>query len=157
MKVLLQCLPQTHNTQWSTSIWIKTNAQRCVRWSKMIWGSRWGLPQREFLTPQALRSRWSCRRSMLDPLQDTVCHSYTSVPPLTTRCRSLHRRASPLSPGMTTRLRCPLRVWYRCPSQTQRWLLCFPDPSRLDEWFHNSLNNHKKYAKAIIFKISVGV
>ncbi len=36
---------------------------------------------------------------------------FPSVLPLMTRCRSLHRRASSLSPGMTTRLRCPLRVW----------------------------------------------
>ncbi len=42
---------------------------------------------------------------------DRVHHVFPSVPPLMTRCRSLHRRASPLSPGMTTRLRCPLRVW----------------------------------------------
>ncbi len=31
--------------------------------SEVIWGSWWGLPQVQLLTPQALRSRWSCRRS----------------------------------------------------------------------------------------------
>ncbi len=55
--------------------------------SEVIWGSRWGLPQVEFLTPQALRSRWSCRRSALGPLLDRVHHAFPSVPPLTTRCR----------------------------------------------------------------------
>ncbi len=67
--------------------------------------------QEEFLTPQALRSRWGCRWSGLGPLQNGVHHLFPSVLPLTTRCRSLHRRASSLSPGMMTRLRCSLRVW----------------------------------------------
>ncbi len=67
------------------------------------------LPQEESLTPQALRSRWVCRWNGLGPLQSGVHHPFPSVLPLTTRCRSLHRRVSSLSPGMTTRLRCPLR------------------------------------------------
>ncbi len=79
--------------------------------SEVIWGLRWGLPQVEFLTPQALRSRRGYRWFGLGPLLSGVPHPFPSVPPLMTRCRSLHRRASPLSPGMTTRLRCPLRVW----------------------------------------------
>ncbi len=66
---------------------------------------------REFLTPQALRSRWVCCWSGLGPLQNGVHHPFPLVLPLTTRYRSLHQRASSLSPGMTTRLRCPLRVW----------------------------------------------
>ncbi len=79
--------------------------------SEVIWGLRSGLPQEESLTPQALRSRWGCRWNGLGPLQSGVHHPFPSVLPLTTRCRSLHRRVSSLSPGMTTRLRCPLRVW----------------------------------------------
>ncbi len=79
--------------------------------SEVIWGLRWGLPQVEFLTPQALRSRRGYRWFGLGPLLSGVPHPFPSVPPLMTRCQSLHRRASPLSPGMTTRLRCPLWVW----------------------------------------------
>ncbi len=60
--------------------------------SEVIWGLQWGLPQEEFLTPQALRSRWCCRWSGLGPLQNRVHHPFPSVLPLTTRCRSLHRR-----------------------------------------------------------------
>ncbi len=75
--------------------------------SEVIWGLRSGLPQEESLTPQALRSRWGCRWNGLGPLQSGVHHPFPSVLPLTTRCRSLHRRVSSLSPGMTTRLRCP--------------------------------------------------
>ncbi len=52
-----------------------------------------------------------CCWNGLGPLQSGVHHPFPSVLPLTTRCRSLHRRVSSLSPGMTTRLRCPLRVW----------------------------------------------
>ncbi len=58
-------------------------------------------------TPQPAGYHWFG----LGPLLSGVPHPFPSVPPLMTRCRSLHRRASPLSPGMTTRLRCPLRVW----------------------------------------------
>ncbi len=42
----------------------------------------------EFLTPQALRSRWGCRWNGLGPLQSGVHHPFPSVLPLTTRCRS---------------------------------------------------------------------
>ncbi len=78
--------------------------------SEVIEGHGEGFP-RGVLTPQALRSRWGCRWSGLGPLQNGVHRPFPSVLPLTTRCRSLHRRVSSLSPGMTTRLRCPLRVW----------------------------------------------
>ncbi len=70
--------------------------------------------------------------------------------PLTTRCRSLHRRVSSLSPGMTTRLRCPFgcgSVVRARPEMTAMLSRAAenvglvwnppprPDPSRLDEWF----------------------
>ncbi len=51
----------------------------------------------EFLTLQALCSRRGCRWIGLGPLQSGVLHPFPSVLPLTTRCRSLHRRALSLS------------------------------------------------------------
>ncbi len=76
------------------------------------WSQRWSeitvrASPSGVLTPQALRSRRGYRWFGLGPLLSGVPHPFPSVPPLMTRCRSLHRRASPLSPGMTTRLRCP--------------------------------------------------
>ncbi len=118
--------------------------------SEVIWGLRSGLPQEESLTPQALRSRWGCRWNGLGPLQSGVHHPFPSVLPLTTRCRSLHRRVSSLSgdddsaalppsgvvalsepdPEMTAMLSRAAEnvglVWNPPPR---------PDPSRLDEWF----------------------
>ncbi len=43
---------------------------RCLVESEVIWGSQWGLHQEEFLTPQALRSRWGCHWSGLGHLQN---------------------------------------------------------------------------------------
>ncbi len=57
---------------------------------QVIWGLRWGLPQVEFLTPQALHSRRGCHRIRLGPLQSGVHPLFPSVLPLTTRHWSLH-------------------------------------------------------------------
>ncbi len=78
----------------------------------------------EFLTSQALRSRRGCSWIGLGPLQSEVHHPFPSVLPLMTGCRLLHQRALSLSPGMTTRLRCPLQV------VRARWL-SFPRPLRI--------------------------
>ncbi len=59
--------------------------------SEVIWGLRWGLPQVEFLTLQALRIRRRWRWIGLGPLQSGVHHPFPSVLPLTTGCWSLHR------------------------------------------------------------------
>ncbi len=55
-------------------------AALCPVESEVIWGSQWGLPQEEFLTPQALRSRWGCRWSEMGPLQSGVHHPFPSWP-----------------------------------------------------------------------------
>ncbi len=73
-----------------------------VAW--VVWGLWWGLPLRVTnlpgpLTPLALRSQWICPRNALD-LLNKVYQPYPSALPPTTRCRLLHRRASPLSLGM---------------------------------------------------------
>ncbi len=80
------------------------------------WSQRWfedygeGFPKWS-CTPEALRSRRGYCWFGLGPLLSGVPHPFPSALPLMNWCRSLHRRASPLSPGMTTRLRCPLWVW----------------------------------------------
>ncbi len=56
----------------------------------------------EFLTPQALRSRWDCCWSGLGPLQNGVHRPFPSVPPPTSSCWSLDRRTGSLTPEMTT-------------------------------------------------------
>ncbi len=98
--------------------------------SEVIWGLRWGLPQVEFLTPQALRSRRGCHWIGLGPLQSGVLHSFPLVLPLMTRCRSLHRRASSVSPGMTTRLRCPFQVWVALSERDPEMTAMLPGPPR---------------------------
>ncbi len=49
--------------------------------SEVIWGLRWGLPQVEFLTPQALRSRRGYRWFGLGPLLSGVPHPFPSALP----------------------------------------------------------------------------
>ncbi len=70
--------------------------------SEVIWGLQWGLPQVEFLTSQALRSRRGCRWIGLGPLQCGVLHPFPSVLPLMTRGEPcLPLRACKYSSGLT--------------------------------------------------------